>query len=118
MTSFAHTVRNAARNASVGGLALFYTALTFGVATAPAPAMAFDGHYYRAEFAQPVEAGTQIIRGTPWACEGNVCVANKGNSRPVIMCQRLNKKVDGELVNFTIEGEALEGEKLAKCQGK
>jgi len=113
MTSFATT----ARSATVGGLALFYTALTFGVATAPAPANAFDGHYYRAEFNQPVEAGTEVIRGTAWACKGNVCVANKGTSRPVIMCQRLAKKM-GDVATFTVEGEALEGKKLAKCQGK
>ena len=118
MTSFAQTAHKATRNATVGALAVLYTALTFGAAVTPAPAAAFDGHYYRAEFSQPVESGTQIIRGTPWACEGNVCVAQKGNSRPVIMCQRLNGKVDAELVNFTVEGEALEADKLAKCQGK
>ena len=114
MTSFAHSTRNA----TIGGLAVLYTALTFGAAVTPAPAAAYDGHYYRAEFAQPVESGTQIIRGTPWACEGNVCVANKANSRPVIVCQRLNGKVDAELVSFTADGEALEADKLAKCQDR
>ena len=113
MTSFAQT----ARNASVGTLALVYTALTFGAAVAPTPAEAAGNAYYRAELAQPVEAGVEVVRGTAWSCKGTVCVANKANSRPAIVCQRLADK-KGEIVNFTSEGEALPAEDLAKCQGR
>ncbi|UIP06841.1 hypothetical protein LY632_00115 [Erythrobacter sp. SDW2] len=114
MSSFAHT----ARNASIGTLALVYTALTFSVAAVPTPAEAADtAPYYRAELAQPVEAGIEIVRGTAWSCKGTVCVANKGNSRPAIICQRLADK-KGEIVSFKIEGEALPAEDLAKCQGR
>lgn len=114
MSSFAHT----ARNAAVGTLALAYTALTFGVAAAPAPAEAAGNTaYYRAELAQPVEAGVEVVRGTAWSCKGTVCVAAKGTSRPAIMCQRLAGK-KGEIVSFKIEGEALPAEDLAKCQGR
>ncbi len=113
MSSFA----NPARAASIGALALVYTALTFGVALAPTPANATTGGpYYRAELAQPVETGVEVIRGTAWSCKGNVCVAGKGTSRPAIMCQRLADK-KGNVVSFTIEGEALPAEDLAKCQG-
>jgi hypothetical protein len=113
MSSFAHT----ARTASIGTLAVLYTALTFGVAITPAPAEAAGTSYYRAELAQPVEAGIEVVRGTAWSCKGTVCVANKGNSRPAIICQRLADK-KGEIVSFTIEGEALPAEDLAKCQGR
>ena len=113
MSSFAHT----ARNASVGTLALVYTALTFGVAVAPTTAEAAGTTYYRAELAQPVETGVEVVRGTAWSCKGTVCVANKANSRPAIVCQRLADK-KGEIVSFTIEGEALPAEDLAKCQGR
>lgn len=113
MTSFAKT----ARNATVGGLALVYTALTFGVATAPAPALASDGVYYRAVMAQPVKTGTKVVRGTAWSCKGNVCVAAKSNSRPAIVCQRLAGKV-GDVQEFTIEGETIDQDTLAQCQGK
>ena len=88
MSSFAPT----ARNASIGTLAVLYTALTFGVATTPAPAEAASTAYYRAELAQPVETGVEVVRGTAWSCKGTVCVANKANSRPAIVCQRLADK--------------------------
>ena len=113
MSSFAQT----ARNATVGTLALVYTALTFSVAVVPTPAeAAASGPYYRAVLSQPVETGTEVVRGTAWNCKGTVCVANKANSRPVIVCQRLAGK-KGEVVSFTVEGEALPAEDLAKCQG-
>lgn len=114
MFSLSHT----ARTATVGTLALVYTALTFGAAVAPTPANAAgNGTYYRAELSQPVEAGVEVIRGTAWNCKGTVCVAGKANSRPAIVCQRLAGK-KGDVVSFSIEGEALPAEDLAKCQGR
>ena len=104
------------RSASVGLLALAYTGLTFGAALTPAPALAADGPYYRAELAQPVEPTTEIIRGTVWQCNGTTCVAAKSTSRPVVECQRLAKKV-GSVSRFVIEGVEIEADKLAKCQG-
>ena len=111
------TLATTARNITVGGLAVFYTALTFGATVTPAPAAAFDGHYYRADFAEPVESGIKVVRGTAWACEGTTCVADKGTSRPLIICQRLAKKT-GAVTNFSVEGEALPAEQLAKCQAQ
>ncbi|MDC0887259.1 hypothetical protein OAS19_05665 [Altererythrobacter sp.] len=111
------SVTNTFRTISIGGVALAYTALTFGAAIAPTPAYAASGAYYRAELAKPVEAGTEIIRGTAWNCKGTVCVANKSNSRPVIVCQRLANEM-GDVTAFTVKGEALAGDKLARCQGK
>ena len=113
MTSFANPLRTVA----IGGLALAYTALTFGATLAPTPAYAASGVYYRAELAQPVKTTTEVIRGTAWTCKGNVCVAEKSNSRPVIVCQRLANEM-GEVTGFTVEGEAIAEDKLAKCQGK
>lgn len=112
MSSFAHN----ARNATIGTLALAYTALTFSVALVPTPAHAAGGSaYYRAELSQPVETGTEVVRGTAWTCKGNVCVAAKGNSRPAIVCQRLAAK-KGEVTGFTVAGEALAAEEMAKCK--
>ncbi|GAA4044401.1 CC_3452 family protein [Parerythrobacter jejuensis] len=113
MTSFANTLRTA----SIGGMALVYTALTFGATLAPTPAYAASGVYYRAELAQPVETKTEVVRGTAWSCKGNICVARKSNSRPVIVCQRAAREF-GDITSFTVKGEAIAEDKLAKCQGK
>lgn len=96
--------------------ALAYTAATFGVVAAPAPAEAKDGPYYIARLAQPAADDRAVAGGVAWACKGEICVANKGTSRPINVCRDLNREF-GEITAFTARGKALEADKLAKCNG-
>lgn len=97
-------------------LAVAYTALTFGTAITPVAAEARDGAtHYRAELAQPTTKTLEIIRGTPWQCKGTVCVAPKAGSRPVNVCKAFVREF-GEVATFTVKGEALAEDKMAKCQ--
>ncbi len=102
---------------SVFAMALVYTALTFGVATAPSPAMAKSGPYYTVTLAQPADDNRAVASGVAWSCKGTTCVANKGPSRPLRICRGLAREF-GEIVSFTAKGEQLAADKLAKCNGK
>jgi len=96
--------------------ALAYTGAIFGVATAPAPAGAKDGPYYIARLAQPAADERAVAGGVAWACKNDICVANKGSSRPINVCRDLNREF-GEITAFTARGKELEADKLAKCNG-
>lgn len=100
----------------VFALALAYTGITFGVLTAPAPALANSGAYYTAELAAPASDDRAVASGVAWSCKGTTCVANKGTSRPLRICRGLNREF-GEIVSFTTNGEQLAEEHLAKCNG-
>lgn len=100
------------------GMAIAWTAATFGLAVAPAPANAQTPSkaFYRAELAQPASQPKAIAGNLVWACTGSTCVADKGTSRPLRICREVNRKF-GEVVTFTAKGEALPAEDLAKCNG-
>ena len=97
--------------------AIAYTTLTFGVATSTAPLAADNGPYYVAKLAKPTEENRAVAGGVAWACEGTTCVANKGTSRPLRICRGLAREM-GEISEFKVEGEAIESEKLDRCNGK
>ncbi|UAB78208.1 hypothetical protein INR77_00150 [Erythrobacter sp. SCSIO 43205] len=105
-----------AERIAVFASALAYTALTFGIATAPAPASADSGPYYTAQLAQPAEDDRLVAGGVAWACKGTTCVANKGSSRPSRICRGLARDV-GEIKGFVANGEELAEDKLARCNG-
>lgn len=105
-----------AERIAVFASAIAYTALTFGIATAPAPAVAADSPYYTAKLAQPAEDNRTVAGGVAWACEGTTCVANKGSSRPSRVCRGLSRDL-GEIVDFTADGEELAEDELSKCNG-
>lgn len=109
---------NLPRISSLGAicLALTWTAVNFGAALTPAPAMAQNPSkaYYRAELAQPAAERRVVAGELVWACNGTSCVADKGTSRPLRICRELNRKF-GEVVNFTARGELLPAEDLEKC---
>ncbi len=107
------------RPANIGaiGLALTWTALSFGTAIAPAPAQAASsGAFYTAELVQPTEESRMVAGGVAWACEGTKCTGTKGTSRPMRMCRELQRKV-GEVASFTAKGKELDADKLARCNG-
>jgi hypothetical protein len=101
---------------SVFALALAYTGATFGLMTAPAPAIANSGAYYTATLAAPADDNRAVATGVAWTCQGTTCVANKGTSRPMRICRGLSREF-GEIVSFTAKGEELAEDKLAKCNG-
>lgn len=94
--------------------ALAWTTLTIGTAIAPAPVQAADGPYYRAELTAPAATGQALAGGLVWKCAETACAAQKGTSRPAIVCARLAKEV-GAVANFTAGGKALEAKDLARC---
>lgn len=101
----------------VFGAAILYTAAGFGALAAPSTAEARgNGPFYTAELAQPATERTVIAGGVAWSCEGTKCVAPKGTSRPLRVCRELQRGA-GDVVAFTAKGEALEEDKLAKCNG-
>jgi len=102
------------RNGAIGVLALAYTFLTFGAAIAPVPAYAAGGAYYRAELVNPAGEDRAVAGGVAWFCKGNICVAERGKSRPVRMCQSLAREL-GPVAEFKVDGEALEAEQLSTC---
>ncbi len=105
-----------AERLAVFASAIAYTALTFGVATAPAPALADNGPYYTAQLAQPAEDNRAVAGGVAWACKGTTCVANKGSSRASRICRGLSREF-GEITGFVADGEALPEDQLQRCNG-
>lgn len=108
------------RSVNIGAIvaAFAYTSLTFGVAVAPAPAVAAGNQtFYTAQLAKPVEkATTTVAGGVVWSCKGDTCIAAKGTSRPLRVCRELQKE-HGEIAGFTAKGEELAADNLAKCNG-
>ncbi|MCA1662561.1 MAG: hypothetical protein LC648_10620 [Novosphingobium sp.] len=95
--------------------AILGTALSFGATTAPAHAALSP--YYQAQLATPVTGAARDIQNdVAWKCEGDACRGSEGNSRAEVVCARLARKF-GEVTAFTVKGEALEPDKLAKCNG-
>lgn len=105
-----------AERIAVFASALAYTTLTFGVVTAPAPALADNGPYYVAQLAEPAKDKRAVAGGVAWSCQGTTCVANKGGSRASRMCRSLHREF-GEITGFTAGGEALAEDKLNRCNG-
>jgi hypothetical protein len=97
--------------------ALAWTALTFCTVLTPTPAHAENGPFYRAELAAPAHDSHEIAGGVAWNCNDTTCAAPRGTSRPVIMCARLAKEV-GTVTRFTVDGEDLAPEVLARCNGE
>jgi len=102
------------RSATVAILAMAYTALTFGATITPA--QAGESAFYRAELVSPAGEDRAINGGLAWFCKEDVCVAGKGNSRPVRVCQSLVRQF-GPVASFTVKGEALSEAELAACNG-
>ncbi|MEM6476147.1 MAG: hypothetical protein AAF687_08275 [Pseudomonadota bacterium] len=100
---------------TIFALALAYTGLTFGAATAPVTAA--SGPYYSATLATAADDNRAVAGGVAWACKGTKCVANKGSSRATRICRGLAREF-GEITSFTANGKELEADKLAKCNGK
>ena len=116
MALFASTPGTRLGSLGALGMALTWTALTFGSALTPEPAVAGTPGkaYYTAELAQPAGETRAIAGSLVWVCNGTSCIADKGSSRPLRICREVNRKF-GTVATFTAKGEALPAEELAKC---
>jgi hypothetical protein len=97
--------------------AMIYTGLSFGIATSASPVHAASGNYYTATLAAPANAKGQVLGGVAWNCQGNTCVAGKGDARPLRICRGLSRKF-GEVASFKANGEEIPADELAKCNGE
>lgn len=61
--------------------------------------------------------GRIITRGAAWNCTDGECKTASDASRPKVLCERLVKEV-GALTSFSINGEAMDADALAKCNAK
>ena len=87
------------------------------LATVPAAAQPSQPAQYRAELVSPASADRLIVRDVVWRCGGGICVAPTGNSRPAVLCAALARQA-GALRSFAVEGRALSGEELEKCNAR
>ncbi|MEN7538342.1 CC_3452 family protein [Aurantiacibacter flavus] len=94
------------------------SALTLAFAAAPQTALMAQpqgsGAFYVAEIATPMDATRMAAGGVAWACEGTSCVASRGTARPLRICHELKRKA-GAITRFTVDGEPLADEQLARC---
>ncbi|MGY6551152.1 MAG: CC_3452 family protein [Erythrobacter sp.] len=107
------TLPRTARFAALAG-ALIVSGL--GLTTTAAPLQAAGGAYYTATLVETAEANRLVLGGVAWNCQGNTCVAGKGNARPLRICRGLSRKF-GEITSFKADGEEMAADELAKCNG-
>lgn len=100
------------RNAAALLIAGAWTALSFGILTAPANAQPRAAT--TATLAAPVKDTRVVAGNTLWSCNGTACVTRQSGSRPMRLCRDLRRKA-GEVVAFTVNGTALDAEALARC---
>jgi hypothetical protein len=62
------------------------------------------------------QPSTVVTRDVAWSFKGGAFVGRTDQSRPLVLCQGLAKKV-GTLRGFTADGRPLSGAELAKCNG-
>lgn len=95
----------------------FASVLVAAIALSAAPALAQSTSGYAATPMAAPERASFITRSVLWHCTDSVCTAPKTGSRPEIMCELAVKEV-GKLSAFTVDGTALDDDKLAKCNAR
>lgn len=96
-------------------LAALASATGLSMAIAPATALAQGSNaYFHAELAAPAEDARIVAGGVLWNCEGTSCTAPRTGKRPMRVCRDLFREA-GEVSSFTVDGEALEDDRLARC---
>jgi hypothetical protein len=58
-----------------------------------------------------------VTRDVAWSFKGGTFVGRTDQSRPLVLCQGLAKKV-GALASFAVDGRPLAAAELAKCNGR
>lgn len=86
------------------------------IAAALLAAPAVAGTYAATPLAK-AQPGQVVTRDLAWSFKDGAFVGRTDQSRPVVLCQGLAKKV-GPLGSFTVDGRALSAAELAKCNGR
>lgn len=97
-------------------LAGAWTTVSFGTLVTPAPLVAASPAAISATLAEPVKDARVVAGKTLWSCQGTTCVARQTGERPGRLCRDLQRKA-GTVVAFTVAGEKLNEEALARCNG-
>ena len=90
--------------------ALVAAVSTPAIAQGPAP------YYVAVPTTQP-SAAHLVTRTAAWRLAGGAYVANQAPERPEILCQLVAGQA-GELASFSVKGQPLAADKLAKCNAK
>jgi hypothetical protein len=75
-----------------------------------------NNNYYNVTLAQPAATKT-VVRDVILNCDGAVCSAAQGTSRPAIVCASIAREL-GPVTTFRAGDQTLDGEALAKCNAK
>ncbi len=99
---------------SLAAMALTVTAISGAPTTLSA---AEGGVYYTAKLAAPASEDRYMAGGREWLCDGDNCIAQRSNARPLRVCRDLKRTI-GTVEEFTADGRTLDAEKLAKCNAQ
>ncbi|TIX51026.1 CC_3452 family protein [Alteraurantiacibacter aquimixticola] len=69
---------------------------------------------FTAELAEPAADNRVIAGGVLWSCSGTSCTAPINGKRPLRVCHDLKREV-GAITSFAVGGEALDAERLERC---
>ena len=72
--------------------------------------------YYTAKLSAPATDARYIAGGRVWLCEAENCIAERSNARGLRVCREFVREV-GPVIEFTIDGQAMDSDALAKCNG-
>lgn len=75
-----------------------------------------NNSFYSITLAQPAATKT-VVRDMLVNCDGAVCTAAAGTSRPAIVCASIVREL-GAVTSFRAGNDALDGEALSKCNAK
>lgn len=97
--------------------ALLFAFVTSLAVLSPAAVAQTGNGYYSVTLAAQPEATKQVVRGMVFACNGGMCSAAAGTSRPAIVCAGVARAL-GPVTSFRAGKDTLDGEGLAKCNAK
>jgi hypothetical protein len=91
-------------------------AVTAAALASPVAAQSTAPYYVAIPMAQP-SADHLVTRTAAWRLAGGAYVANQAPERPEILCQLVAGQA-GELASFSVKGQPLAADKLARCNAK
>lgn len=62
----------------------------------------------------PAPKARLVAHGLLWQCEGTRCVAARGDSRPLVLCEAL-ARVTGPISSFATSGKGLNPDQIDRC---
>lgn len=71
-------------------------------------------NHLSAKLAEAPAERVNVVRRTPWVCEGDTCETTRASSRDAYECLRLGREL-GTITEFWVDGEAFTAEQLAEC---